>query len=583
MTNLPAQTLWETSRLRLLLTWWRASRTHWMLRAAARFGARTLAGSWLGRLWQTDWSAGGVVQQSWTWQAAGRIGGWAARAAAAAAPLATRLYSTSWFVRTGRLAAQRLAPVCRTSLCCEALTGWAAAVEPAPSEVEIRPGSPLLFVLGLVLGLVPLLPSAGGGPVSPTSLLVIGVWGVAGLRLVQKLLQREFTARVPPGTVPLMAVLVMAGMATLQSADRSSSVESLIVWTTAVLLFVLVAEMAGRTQDAALLLGPVMAGACIMAVWSVYQWVHPPLVEEAWVDPAMGELNRPFAGMDNPNYLAEYIVLYLPVTFALWLQAPRRRLAMLVPLGAMAMALLLTNSRGGWLALGVAAAVFVQFRFPRWMPLFLLGGAASLVALDALVPQLLLGDRLLSVFTVAGNSSNQYRFNIWLGVAALLKQDWLPGAGLGSGAFVARYQQFMLSGAGAVHAHNTFLQVFAEMGLFGLLAVLWSLVAVLRRPWRHMGARENSPLLAAVPAALVGLLFQGMVSEYIWYNPKLLLAFWGVAGLGVGLARRLTLVSRSHRPGSAPAASPPAAPRRPGPARGAPPRRPAVRPRRRST
>jgi len=51
-----------------------------------------------------------------------------------------------------------------------------------------------------------------------------------------------------------------------------------------------------------------------------------------------------------------------------------------------------------------------------------------------------------------------------------------------------------------------------------------------------VGARPDRPfMIAAVSVALVGLMFHGMV-EHIWYNPKLILAFWAVAGLGMGLA-----------------------------------------------
>ncbi|MGE5673608.1 MAG: O-antigen ligase family protein, partial [Mycobacterium leprae] len=112
---------------------------------------------------------------------------------------------------------------------------------------------------------------------------------------------------------------------------------------------------------------------------------------------------------------------------------------------------------------------------------------------------------------------------------------WFGGAGVGGPAFVLFYSESMLAAARAAHSHNVYLELFAEMGSLGLIAVLWSVLAVIRRPFvRGLNAR-SSLIMAAVPAALVGLLFHGLV-EHIWYNPKLLFAFWAVAGIGIGLA-----------------------------------------------
>jgi putative inorganic carbon (HCO3(-)) transporter len=159
----------------------------------------------------------------------------------------------------------------------------------------------------------------------------------------------------------------------------------------------------------------------------------------------------------------------------------------------------------------------------------------GLLILPFALPQSILV-RILSLFNTA-DSSNQYRVNLWIGVTRMLADHWPLGAGLGADAFAKVYQAYMLPEARAAHAHNTYLQIMAEMGILGFLAVGWFLFEILRRLIRRGLDPAESLLVPAAAAAILALLAHGF-AEHIWYNPKLLFAFFAVAGLGVGLTLR---------------------------------------------
>ncbi|MBY6275060.1 MAG: hypothetical protein CWE10_02430 [Symbiobacterium thermophilum] len=406
--------------------------------------------------------------------------------------------------------------------------GYADDVVPAPGEAEDRPTSPVVYLLGLLLGLLPLVPHTLSG--LSTAAMIAGVWSLAGLAVLVRFARGEFDWRAPSALLPLSFLLLVVGAAAVQSLAPAASFRNLIIWLTAGLLFWLVADQVRTSRDAAALLGPVLAGAMLMTLWAVYQVFRPPQVEESWVDPEQaGQVIRVFASMGNPNYLAEYMTLLLPPAVGLWLQNPRRQLPLALPVAMMGLTLLLTGSRGGWLATAGALGLFVLLRFRRWTVFLALGGLALLLAApDAILT------RLLSAFSLA-DTSNQYRVNIWIGVLAMLREHWVLGVGAGAEAFAKGYQAFMLSEARAAHAHNVPLEIFAEMGILGLIAAVWALLAALRRPFVVGADRQSSYILAAVPCALTGLLVHGLV-DYVWYNPKILFAFWALAGLGAGLA-----------------------------------------------
>ena len=58
---------------------------------------------------------------------------------------------------------------------------------------------------------------------------------------------------------------------------------------------------------------------------------------------------------------------------------------------------------------------------------------------------------------------------------------WLTGIGPGTAAFNQVYPRFMIAGTPAIHSHNLYLQLALELGVPGLLAFLWLLLAVFSR------------------------------------------------------------------------------------------------------
>ena len=231
---------------------------------------------------------------------------------------------------------------------------------------------------------------------------------------------------------------------------------------------------------------------------------------------------RPAGPLGNPILLGIVLAAVLPLPLA-WLAGRSARdsagdAAWLVPVAALvAASLVMTLSRGAWLAAAVGAAASVALacaaggsaRRALWTSAASLAPALALAAFRAAGP---IAARLTEG---AHGHSLEQRGDIARGALALWRgRPWL---GVGPDAFgvaFPRVQEASLwrdEWVGVpTHAHAAWLQVLATLGIVGLLAGgAWLVAAALawRSAWRERS--EARVTLAAIAGALAALLAAG--------------------------------------------------------------------------
>ena len=193
------------------------------------------------------------------------------------------------------------------------------------------------------------------------------------------------------------------------------------------------------------------------------------------------------------NGAAAYIAMLLPISivvlwmdFGVWI----KRLS-LVATGVGIVALVLTYSRGGWLAAIVAAVFVTSVAVHRGdIP----GGkvaAAGAVVLVLLVPFHGRIEARISGQTQGGAYSQNARLPL-IQLAWKMIQD-RPILGVGANNFapaVSRYAGPEFSGAWLRTVHSLYFLAWAEAGFGALLALLWFLGSSLRRGWQSLCAGE---------------------------------------------------------------------------------------------
>ncbi|MBV8490053.1 MAG: O-antigen ligase family protein, partial [Candidatus Eremiobacteraeota bacterium] len=207
-----------------------------------------------------------------------------------------------------------------------------------------------------------------------------------------------------------------------------------------------------------------------------------------------------------PGELAAYLVIFLPVAYAVTRVAAQRalRFAAWGGLAIGTVALAATVSRAGWMGFAAAVAFLIaaQARGKRY------GALKAGIVLFAAVAAVAL------FFNVQHNPSEDYtRLAIWQSATQTI--DRFPLTGVGPFDFSRVYPLVRVPDGevAAFHAHSLYLTFFAELGILGLAAFFWNawaLAATLRA--RLPQATPQGALLAlAAAAGLVGVAVQGLI------------------------------------------------------------------------
>lgn len=323
--------------------------------------------------------------------------------------------------------------------------------------------------------------------------------------------------------------------------------------------FLLTALFSKERKNIVLVVGAALFAGLLVSLYGLYQYKIGVAPLATWEDPNVeSKGTRIYSTLGNPNLLAGYLLPLAPLSFglgaALLTLKSKWRWLFALPIfglsGLISLAIFLTGSRGGWLAIA-ATAVFIVCAFS----IYLLSSRKSLIVpgliFTLVLSALLFGavhylmpsfeQRLLSIFAGSEHSSNAYRMNVWRAAMAMFKDNWWLGVGTGNTAFRLAYGLYMKSGFDALGTYCVPLEVGVETGILGLISAGAVLLLTFSRAhlifWDAKRAGESFYRFLALGAAagLMGLMVHGLV-DTVFYRPQVHLIFWLLISLLVGLS-----------------------------------------------
>lgn len=341
--------------------------------------------------------------------------------------------------------------------------------------------------------------------------------------------------------IALWGIILMAAAASAYPLASIKGVAKLAIYAMAYFTF-RDAFRRGGTR-AYLTIGSFLLAALLQSAYGIYQHhIHVrPLA--TWEDPhAAVVVTRVYGSLLNPNLLGGYLLGAVPLAIAgvLSWRGVARFMALATAVLA-PVAVYFTFSTGAYMAL--AAEIVVLGGFAIWTArgdrrTWLITGIAAAVAASLVVVAYLhvpaFHERVARLFTERGDSSNNFRMNVWQAVLPMIRDSWWLGVGIGNDAFRHAYALYMVSGYEALSAYNIFLEWAAEAGVFAALAFVWLVGSALARGAQAFAQGVSRPWAAAACATLVGLMVHGLV-DTVFFRPAIQLVFWMTLALVTGL------------------------------------------------
>ncbi|WP_373532698.1 O-antigen ligase family protein [Vampirovibrio sp.] len=451
----------------------------------------------------------------------------------------TRLAQTSGLQIAGWIERSRLMAPCRVLL-----------ASPKDSNKQFqRFGATVRWMLTLgVLGLFVLLSFSSTGIIGGLTGLLFGIVLAAALLLRPAILSRLTIIDVLVGLFLGSAIISTAFSSFLPTSVIGLA--KMLTFIAGYIVFRVVSESGSSTITAALgLLALIGLGESLIGFYQYANHIQPLAT---WSDQSINpelQMSRIFGTLQpsNPNLLAGFLIPGFAAACSLGLMFARPKTWLLSAIGlaasaAILIALVLTGSRGGFLAIGTMFICLFAFlghliwynpslRNFKWMkPAWLIILVVSLLTVGGGVMRSeKIRTRVLSMFAMREDSSISYRLNVYNSARQMVRDNPIVGIGPGNGTFKLVYGLYMVPGYNALGAYSVPLEIAVEQGVIGLVIFLSLLLVLMLRAFLALDA----PHLTLQQKILIGGLLTGILGSFmygifdtIWYRPSVNLLFW---------------------------------------------------------
>ncbi|MDI6783826.1 MAG: O-antigen ligase family protein [bacterium] len=386
--------------------------------------------------------------------------------------------------------------------------------------------------------------------------------------IAKKLMEKKLTFTRLPVDFLLIALLLLAGFSIFYSPTVYTSAQEFSKFALFIIFYFLVIDQIQDRKTMALLFIPIIASAVITAFFATcqnqqfYLWGFLPRAEDR---------NRMMATMGHNNGVASYLMMTGFILFGWLLHAKREKSKnfwVAVLLIWFLFVIVATLSRGVWMGTFTGLIIFSYFLIRRlgfknvWKqykkPIII---AIIILALFTIILSFKNPLNPWNISVVKRISETWFRWEsyvsdtrirMWTTTWEMIREHPIRGVGLGAfkylvplyqGKFFERYPDTRLEPTSALtnQSHNEYLQLWAELGIFGLLVGLIALIIYLRSGWKTIKRmreleqkHQDSPvsyatLFAGLYAGSIGILVQSLVDFPLHIAPLALLFLLMVA------------------------------------------------------
>lgn len=337
-----------------------------------------------------------------------------------------------------------------------------------------------------------------------------GLLAFLGIYVIcKKLSFSKFQALIYPVILFILALFISL----IFSQNKINSLAQLYKYISGLLLFLAAASLS--EDDKSLVIQAILLTGLTVSLLAIYQYflgfrhVADYLANNRLVFPFASDYlsrGRVFFPFVTPGALGGYLAMVIPL-----LLINKNRIWLILPIF---LALFLTGSLGAFLSLFCALIIY-----------FCLGGklkkskVAVLFGLFIAMIVIFIYRSATRIEHIQPYFSTVMRLNYWKETLGIIQAH--PFAGIGLGNFNLRMSRY---------AHNSYLQIWAEMGILGLFAFTWIAYAVLKSCIKNLAQLPYKRQAACLLAAGLVFLIHNFL-DFTFFLPEVVFVWWVILGL----------------------------------------------------
>lgn len=375
------------------------------------------------------------------------------------------------------------------------------------------------------------------------SVTVLALAALYVMWVVEFLLNRVTRPPVPRLNWSVVLYGVVAALSLCVAKDVKVASFQLFVIVEGMLLFIYLASWVRTREDVYFVLRFLFLGLILESLLMMYLSASGQASfkfagiktqvdeQDPYSSPSALGLPRVGGTVGSPNGCAAYLTMLLAPAISVLFTKYRQSLKLLGMaaffLGGIA--LVLTFSRGGWLASFISVTLLFGFaarriRIPRWI----LFSAAAAILIAGVAFKSAISDRL----TNSDQGAAESRLPLMHTAVEMIADNPILGVGVNN--YPLRMQEYATSDVRWLYTvHNKYLLDWAEMGIAGLVTLVWFLILIIRRGFQSWKAGDPylSPIAMGLTAAVIATMLHMMVELYrdtliVWVGAALIMAIW---------------------------------------------------------
>lgn len=375
----------------------------------------------------------------------------------------------------------------------------------------------------------------GGQKISLSSSQKFAFWGLP-IYLLWKIKRKEkFPFHHPLLDFSILAYLGVSGLSSLWSLAPQRSLSTFFELLGSFIFFYILLGILKTEKDLKRVLFAFLLGCAGTYIYGFLQWGSILPRGGGWAITG---------GWGTKNRLGMFLQLNILFFLGLSLGEEKKEKGFFLTLFILGFfLLLLTQSRGAWLAAGSSFLLFALLTQKRTLllSLFFLYMGVSLLALE--IPGVF---PYFRKFFDPFHFTNIERIFIIKSAFKIIQENFWLGIGIGKKPFQIAYSEHIVPGASGKiwpHAHNLFLQQWVSTGIFGFLSLLFLLYFLFRCLLKNLPSLKKYKFAVyGIISGLAGNIFiQGMVG-YPWRSSR---GTFTLTWFFVALALSLSKLKRS--------------------------------------